>query len=179
MEELDTLKVFEEVLNNALGVSVPADVVGHIVALDHSAFSNTITVSRENLAVLAELKGRGHRLGLISNVTLLPDLMRADIEALGIGSHLDAALFSSEIGVRKPNPRIFLEMLGRLDVKAEDAVFVGDRLLDDVEGAHGAGMRAVLTHEFRQEEVEGIRPDAVISRLPELPAVLEELDGSS
>src|SRR5437763_12408232 len=30
MEELDTLKVFEEVLNAALGVSVPADVVGHI-----------------------------------------------------------------------------------------------------------------------------------------------------
>ena len=42
MEELDTLQVFDEVLTAALGVSVPADVVGHIVALDHSAFSNTI-----------------------------------------------------------------------------------------------------------------------------------------
>src|SRR5437016_6102576 len=96
MEELDVLRVFDEVLTNVLGLSVPPDVVGHIVALDHSAFSNTITVSEENLRTLAELKGRGLALGLISNVTLLPDLMRADIDALGIGEHLDAALFSSE-----------------------------------------------------------------------------------
>src|SRR5881397_1810705 len=68
MEELDVLNVFEEVLNTALGLSVPRDVVGHIVALDHSAFSNTITVSQENRAALAELKERGYLTGLISNV---------------------------------------------------------------------------------------------------------------
>src|SRR5437016_2779384 len=59
MEELDVLTVFEEVLNRALGLSVPTDVVGHIVALDHSAFSNTIVVSDENLGVLRELRERG------------------------------------------------------------------------------------------------------------------------
>jgi putative hydrolase of the HAD superfamily len=176
MEELDVLKVFDEVLRNTLGVEVPKDVVGHIVALDHSAFTNTITVSDENLAVLRELKQRGLRLGLISNVTLLPDLMRADIEALGIGEQLDAALFSSEVGVRKPDPRIFRAMLEKLGVEASDAVFVGDRLLDDIAGAQGVGMRAVLTHEFRREDVDGeVRPDAVIDRLPDLPPVLEEL----
>jgi len=172
MEELDVLKVFDEVLRSVLGLEVPKDVVGHIVALDHSAFTNTITVSSENLAVLAGLKSRGHLLGLISNVTLLPDLMRADIEALGIGEHLDAALFSSEVGVRKPDERIFLTLLDRLDVPAAEAVFVGDRLVDDIEGAHNVGMRAVLTHEFRAEEGE-VRPDALIERLPDLPSVLE------
>src|SRR5436309_2582119 len=118
MEELDVLQLFEEVLNAALGLSVPRDVVGHVVALDHSAFSNTITVSEENLRVLADLKERGLLLGLISNVTLLPDLMRADIDALGIGPLLDAALFSSEVGVRKPDPRIFRAMLDGLGVDA-------------------------------------------------------------
>ena len=175
MEELDTLAVFDEVLRNVLGLEVPRDVVGHIVALDHSAFTNTITVSGDNLAVLAELRRRGLKLGLISNVTLLPDLMRADIEALGIGQHLDAALFSSEVGVRKPDERIFRTMLERLDVEPADAVFVGDRLLDDIEGAHNVGMRGVLTHEFRVEEDERVRPDAVIERLPDLLPVIDSL----
>jgi FMN phosphatase YigB (HAD superfamily) len=166
MEELDTLKVFEEVLNAALGVSVPADVVGHIVALDHSAFSNTITVKDENRAALAELKDRGYQTGLISNVTLLPDLMRADIDALGLAKHLDQTLFSSEVGFRKPDPRIFRVMLERLG---------GDRVLDDIGGAKGVGMRAVLTHEFRQEEPEEITPDAVIERLTELPETVDRL----
>ncbi|MFN2543305.1 MAG: HAD family hydrolase [Actinomycetota bacterium] len=173
MEELDAHRVFDEVLRAVLGLEVPRDVVGHIVALDHSAFTNTITVSEENLAVLARLKEQGHRLGLISNVTLLPDLMRADIEALGIGQHLDAALFSSEVGVRKPDERIFRAMLERLGVAPERTVFVGDRLVDDVDGAHRVGMRAVQTREFRVEEDPAIEPDAVIERLPELLAVLE------
>jgi putative hydrolase of the HAD superfamily len=176
MEELDTLEVFDGVLSAALGVSVPADVVGHIVALDHSAFSNTITVSGENLAALAELKERGYATGLISNVTLLPDLMRADLEALGVAKHLDEVLFSSEVGVRKPDPRVFRVMLERLGVEPSHAVFVGDRVLDDIAGAKGVGMRAVLTREFRQEELGEIRPDAVIERLPDLPAVLDRLN---
>jgi putative hydrolase of the HAD superfamily len=179
MEELDTLKMFEEVLNAALGMSVPPDVVGHIVALDHSAFSNTITVSEDNLAVLAGLKDRGHLTGLISNVTLLPDLIRADIERLGLAKHLDQTLFSSEVGVRKPDPRIFRVMLERLGVEPAHAVFVGDRLLDDIGGAKGVGMRTVLTHEFRQEEPGEIRPDAVIDRLTELPKVLAEWGSGS
>ena len=43
-------------------------------------------------------------------------------------------------------------------------------------GFFGVGMRAVLTHEFRQEEiVDDLRPDAVIDRLQELPGVVERL----
>jgi putative hydrolase of the HAD superfamily len=176
MEELDVLQVFDEVLRSVLGLEVPRDVVGHIVALDHSAFTNTITVTQQNLAVLAELKSSGLLLGLISNVTLLPDLMRADIEALGIGQHLDAALFSSEVGVRKPDPRIFTTMLEHLGVQPAEAVFVGDRVNDDIAGAKGVGMPAVLTHEFRREDVTGTpAPDAVIEGLPDLPEVIERL----
>jgi putative hydrolase of the HAD superfamily len=174
MEELDVLQLFDDVLLSTLGVSVPPDVVQHIVALDHSAFSRTITVSEENLEVLIELKRWGLSLGLISNVTLLPQLMRDDLQALGIGPLLDAALFSSEIGYRKPDRRIFQEMAGRLRAAPARSVFVGDRLLDDVRGAQDAEMRAVQTREFRQEELPGVRPDAAIERLPELIDVLKD-----
>src|SRR5919201_167698 len=168
MEELDLVALFDEILLATLGLTVPPDVVRHIVALDHSAYSRTITVTEENLGVLEGLKGRGVRLGLVSNVSLLPDLMRNDLKALGLMPLLDAETFSSEVGTRKPDPRIFQAVLERLDVPAERAVFVGDRVTDDIGGAQAVGMRSVLTREFRQEEPGEIRPDAVIERLLDL-----------
>src|SRR6266542_1155380 len=175
--ELDLVAVFDEVLSATLGLTVPADVVRHVVALDHSAYSKTITVSRETLGVLDALRDRGLALGLVSNVALLPHLMRADLEALGILERLDATTFSSEVRTRKPDPAIFADALGKLGVDPGAAVFVGDRLLDDVRGAQGSGMRAVLTREFRREEDPSVLPDAVVERLTELPGALEALEG--
>jgi putative hydrolase of the HAD superfamily len=104
--------------------------------------------------------------------------MRADLDALGILPLLDATTFSSEVGTRKPDPAIFADALGKLQVDAANTLFVGDRLLDDVRGAQGAGMRGVLTREFRQEEPNGgPAPDAVIERLDELPGVVDRLTG--
>src|SRR5206468_3045611 len=79
MEELDLVATFDDVLAATLGLTVPADVVRHVVALDHSAYSKTITVSDGTLAVLRALRDRGLRLGIVSNVALLPHLMRADL----------------------------------------------------------------------------------------------------
>jgi putative hydrolase of the HAD superfamily len=173
MQEIDLVEVFDRVLLSTLGLVVPPDVVEHVVALDHSAFSRTIQVRPETLAVLRELRDRGLRLGLVSNVALLPQHMRTDLDALGIGPLLDASTFSSEVGVRKPDPRIFEETLSRLGVKPGQAVFVGDRLFDDIGGAQAVGMKAVLTTEFRREDGEDVRPDFTIETLSELPPLLE------
>lgn len=174
MEELDLVATFDDVLSATLGLTVPADVVRHVVALDHSAYSKTIRVSDETLEALRGLRGRGLRLGLVSNITLLPGLMRADLDALGILPLLDATTFSSEVGTRKPDPAIFRDALDKVGVEAGAAVFVGDRLIDDVGGAQSAGMRTVLTREFRKEEPgHDVQPDAVIERLAELAAALD------
>ena len=179
LEELDIVQVFDEVLLTTLGLTVPPDIVAHIVALDHSAYSNTLTVSEETLSTLAELEGRGLSLGLVSNVALLPDLMRRDLESLGLMRYLGATTFSSEVGTRKPDPRIFRRVLEELRVDPADAAFVGDRLRDDVAGAQSLGMRGVLTRQFRQEPDEpDIRPDAVIDRLSDLPGTLDRLEAS-
>ena len=177
IEELDIVAVFDEILRATLGLSVPPDVVHHVVALDHSAYSRTITVAPETLAVLAELRSRGFVLGLVSNIALLPQLVRQDLETLGIMPHLDATAFSSEVGRRKPDPAIFQHALDRLGVQAEAAAFVGDRLLDDVGGAQRLGMRGIQTRQFRQEEGTDVRPDAVIDRLGDLPEALRGLAG--
>ncbi|TMG31944.1 MAG: HAD family hydrolase, partial [Chloroflexi bacterium] len=82
--------------------------------------------------------------------------------------------FSSEVGVRKPHPQIFTDALRKVGVDAARAVFVGDRVREDVQGPQRLGMRAVLTREWRQEDDPGAA-DAVIQRLGELPAVVDRL----
>jgi len=179
LEELDLLRVFDEVLSGTLGLTVPPDVVRHVVALDHSAYSRTISVSDETRAVLRDLRARGLKTGLVSNVSLLPDLMRDDLANLGLLDLLDATTFSSEIGTRKPDPRIFRDALAKVELEPADAAFVGDRLNDDVAGAHAVGMRAVQTREFRQEEDPDVQPDAMIARLSELPTALGLVSSSA
>lgn len=171
MEELDLASLFKEALA-AIGFDLPEDTIGHIVELDHSAYSKSLTVQPEVLATLATLRRAGYRMGLVSNVSLLPHLMRADLDRLGIASYLDASVFSSEVGVRKPDPRIFAEALRRIDASPAETVFVGDRLYDDVGGAKAVGMRTVLTRQFRTEEDPEIEPDWVIGHIRELPGAL-------
>jgi putative hydrolase of the HAD superfamily len=90
---------------------------------------------------------------------------------------MDGTAFSSEVGVRKPDPRIFLATLERVGADPAEAVFVGDRLVDDVTGARALGMRTVLTHQFRQEHDPGIVPDARIDRLADLPGIVDAWAG--
>jgi putative hydrolase of the HAD superfamily len=172
MEEVAQAELFRQAFAG-IGFDLPDDVIQHIVALDHSAYSNSIVVERDVLETLQRLREAAYPMGLVSNISLRPDLMRADLDRMGLSRYLDATVFSSEVGVRKPNPLIFQEALGRLGTEPGETVFVGDRLYDDVSGAQAAGMRAVLTHQFRQEEDPDYAPDAVIKHLSELPAVLD------
>jgi HAD superfamily hydrolase (TIGR01662 family) len=176
MEEVDQAELFRQAFAG-IGFDLPDDVIQHIVALDHSAYSNSITVEPKVMETLKRLHQEGYRMGLVSNLTLRPELMRADLDRMGLGQPLDATVFSSELGVRKPDPRIFREALRRIEAEPGETVFVGDRLYDDVSGAQAAGMRGVLTHQFRQEDDPDYKPDAVISHLSELPAVLDRWNG--
>ena len=174
LEEINQEALLRESLSG-IGFDLPDDVIDHIVVLDHSAYSNSITVQPEVLETLRTLHRAGYRMGLVSNLTLRADLMRADLARWGLMELLDATVFSSEVGVRKPDPRIFKEALDRIDADPAETVFVGDRLHDDVNGAQAVGMRGILTRQFRREDDPAYRPDAVIEHLSELPEVLTKL----
>jgi putative hydrolase of the HAD superfamily len=121
------------------------------------------------------LRARGLKLGLVSNYCSLPVVVRRQARIAELLQLVDESIFSCEIGLRKPHPRIYQTVLERLHVPPEAVVFVGDRLREDVMGPKALGMRAILTHQFRQEDPAQaqVPPDAVITRLAELPAVLE------
>ncbi len=111
------------------------------------------------LPVLADLRERGLKLGLVSNTG------RDVAEFLAHPSIRIAAALSSRIhGKVKPHPTIFQAVLDRLEVSANQAAMVGDSPEDDLEGARGLGMRAFLV------DREGLFPDAE-DRLPDLFAL--------
>ena len=67
LEELDLVVTFRSALM-AIGFDLPPDVIDHVVALDHSAYSNSLTIEPEVMHALRSLRERGYRLGLVSNV---------------------------------------------------------------------------------------------------------------
>ena len=94
-------------------------------------------------AVLRALAEAGLRIGLISNSHRCLESFQSHFALRGL---IHATLSSPDHGFMKPHPSIFAEALERLGVQPSDALMVGDSIRDDVEGALGAGMRAVLVH---------------------------------
>ncbi|HYT71814.1 MAG TPA: HAD family hydrolase [Gemmatimonadales bacterium] len=125
------------------------------------------TVER-NRALLERLTGR-YRLGIVSNFTgnLAPCL-----QELGL-AHLFAAVGDSGVvGAAKPDPRIFLEVLGTLGVSAGRAWMVGDNFDADIRGAAGLGMRTCWLAPPHRAAPPGDLPTARIRHLPELEGVI-------
>jgi len=156
------------------GYPLEPNLVRELAALEHAAFARHLAVPPANLAALGALREQGLRLALVSNITVPPALVQETLAALGLSPYFDAVVLSSAVGWRKPHPRIFQAALGRLGVGPEEALSVGDRVLEDVRGPLALGLRAVLTHEHRQEPPEQDVP--VISRFAELPALLRRLE---
>jgi putative hydrolase of the HAD superfamily len=125
---------------------------------------------------LTALKGRGLLLGAISNTIQPGRFLGTNLERWGLKDLFDVRLYSSDVGVAKPHPKIFRVALEQLGVAAEDAVYVGDRLVPDVGGAQAVGMKGVLIEvDHRAESHPTIIPDARVKELPELLDVLPAL----
>jgi putative hydrolase of the HAD superfamily len=120
-------------------------------------------------AVLRQLAESGLRIGLISNTHRCLTSFQSHFELQGL---ISATVSSSDHGLMKPHPSIFSAALRLLDVTAAEAVMVGDSVRQDVEGALGVGMRAILLNRSDTPAAPCIRGVPVIRSLRELPALL-------
>jgi putative hydrolase of the HAD superfamily len=174
VEELDIFELFQTAYTN-IGYHLPDALLRELIELDHEVLRQSVRIEPASLGVLEELRAKGYKLGVVSNVTQLPELLHHDLVEFGIKERVDSIALSCEIGIRKPRPQIFTHVLEELDVKPTEAVFVGDRLVDDIAGAHALGMRAILTHQYRQEEPdEDLKPDAIVRNVTEVPAAIAD-----
>jgi putative hydrolase of the HAD superfamily len=131
------------------------------------------TVARpESVTVLETLRNLGFRTGLLSNTHWPRDWHEERLVDDGLVELLDAAVFTSDLDYRKPHPVAFGAVLDALEVAPEHAVFVGDRMHDDIFGAASTGMRTIWIRNAATPSWE-VEPDAVVDSLPEVVGVVE------
>ena len=123
-------------------------------------------------AVLQDLRRRGYLLAILTNGA--PDLQREKVQGLGLGDLFDAIVVSGEEGIGKPDPRIFTHVLEALDVPPAQAVMVGDNPARDIVGAQAAGIYAVWLNRTGVVLESEAPPDAEITSLSDLHAILPQ-----
>jgi len=140
-------------------------------------FTRTGMVPRPGTAeVLESLRARGLKLGLMTacsrnSVRFWPQTSLAGL--------FDAALFSCDVGLTKPDPRFYELACRRLDVSPDRCLYVGDGAGNELTGATEAGMTAVLICAPHEQDIVMARPEARnwsgvrITSLSEVPALVD------
>jgi putative hydrolase of the HAD superfamily len=121
-------------------------------------------------ACLDWLRSRGLRLAVITNAPGVHQ--RHKLASVGLAHLFDSIVISEELGVPKPDARIFQAACAKLDVRPEEVVHVGDRLDLDAVAAMRAGMHGVWLNRRGEDDAppHGI---ATITGLGELPGLIE------
>ena len=118
---------------------------------------------------LCRLNGR-HRLGIITNGSAA--VQQSKIDHAGL-AHCFESVTTSDVGVGKPDRRIFELAAKTMEVRLSESVYVGDRLDWDIGGANGAGMVSVwLNRKQMPRKCSDPVPSVMIVKLVELPAAI-------
>jgi putative hydrolase of the HAD superfamily len=146
-----------------------------LVALDGyaRAIDGWSVVFPDASQTLQTLRERRYRLGLLSNTWWAASWHNAELATHGLTHLLDEVVYTSDLPHSKPHPSVFHEVARRLKVEPGECVMVGDRMVDDISGALGAGIRAVWKkNDYPWPRPEHIVPTAVITNLAELLPLL-------
>lgn len=93
-----------------------------------------------------------------------------ELRAVGLAHYFNPIIVSGDYGYRKPDSRLFQKALDALQVRPEQALFLGNDLYHDIFGAQQAGIKAIFVS-YNQSDTtyQNISPDYTISRFAELP----------
>lgn len=146
-----------------------------LIATTHAAFQggwfDNMTLPEDAVLVLETLRPR-FKLGLITNGPA--HIQRRKIERFGLAERMDVLVVSGEFGAAKPDPAIFAHALAQLDVAPVEALFVGDSLDHDLDGATAAGMPFVWFNRHNAPPRDDLpAPVTTIQRLDELLPLVE------
>ena len=159
LEEIEYPGMIRDALAH-FGTRLTEEELDRFLEAEHAAWQPARVLGSTTHALLDSLREHGLKLGLVSNAFDPGWLLRRDLEQMGIAQRIDVAVFSSEVGKRKPHPEIFQTALAALGVAPERTLFVGDRLYEDVRGAGELGMTTVQAIWFRADEhPDGGEPD--------------------
>ncbi len=152
-----------------------------IIAAGVVAYHNTklayLKPYDDTIPVLMRLKNAGYKVGVITDGLAVKQWEK--LIRLGLSDMFDIVVVSEEVGVEKPDPRIFERACEELGIPANECIYVGDRLDTDVLGANRAGMTSVrlLRGKYKEERPKNLQeqPNFEIRRTEELFEVLKSI----
>jgi putative hydrolase of the HAD superfamily len=158
------------------------DVTDELLVEGMDAFYGVLVEHRKlvpgTIEMLDVVKERGYAIGLVSDVAwgLPSEYPQRDMDFFQLGDYFDDMVFSTDVGLRKPHPKVFKIALANLGANAGESLFVGNSLQCDVKGALGVGMTAILKRSSYYQPDDSIVPDATVDQWSDLTAILEEND---
>lgn len=120
------------------------------------------------IETINHLKNDGIRLALVTNGS--SEFQRRKIERFGLTPYFDCILIEGELGIGKPDERLFRHALDQLEADPSEVWMVGDRLEDDIGGAQSVGIYAIWV-DWRGgglPKSSDVQPDRIIRTLLEL-----------
>lgn len=141
-EVTNAIWVTEALTNLGLEVSADDDRVKAALNVFFQDFIDTLELREGAKKLIREAKEHG-KVGLISNFTHAPVIYES-LRKVGINEFFNVIVISEEVGWRKPSSHIFQDALNRLQIQANEAVYIGDSPIEDIKGAKAAGLRTIF-----------------------------------
>jgi len=132
-----------------------------------------VTPYPDALNTLSRFKAAGLSVCIVSNTCFPGKVHRAELARFGLLKHVDATVFSSDLGVRKPHRDIFLAAIKKVGREIDEVVFAGDRQLEDVLGPQMVGIAAVLVRRPHRTYEPGLTSCPEVENIGALPGLLE------
>lgn len=132
-------------------------------------FPNCFSIKQSTINIVNEIKKQAE-IAIITNGTA--QRQRAKIMNTNLNRYFDMIFISEEVGISKPDRRIFELALNRLNVRPEDALFVGDDLAKDIGGCQNANLKGIWFNPHMFKNDTDIKPYAEISSLDRIISYL-------
>ncbi len=173
--DFDSLAVFQRV-GARQGVHLSLEQWEQFAWRWYEPLSRHAQVEEDLHGTLGALKRMGLKLGIVSNTFVNRASLEQHLQQLGLLDFFTVRLYSYEFHFRKPSTEIFRIAAETVGERAEEIVFVGDRIDNDIRPALESGMKAVLKDAYTNRGKPTPAGAWRIRRLSELPGVIEQIN---
>jgi HAD superfamily hydrolase (TIGR01662 family) len=176
--ELTATVVLRDFLANKGIASIPDIILREALDAMYAITQQNWFIEEDAAPALQVLRSSGYHLGLLSNAADDRDVQQL-IDQWHLRPFFDFILTSAASGMRKPHPLMFQKALDYFQIQSKQAAMVGDTLTADIAGANNLGIYSIWLTRRIQLPPDGdlaIQPQAIISALAELPALLNGIE---
>lgn len=161
-------------ITKELGISIPKETLENMASEIETMWKDNVQLYDETVPLLEHLHKNGFRIAVVSNG---PTAMESLKDKLGLSTLVDAFTLSHQVGILKPNPRIYNITLRHLGLKPSECIFVGDGNDHELDGAREVGLYCIRIRRTRPPysniKNESLDWDREINNIKELEALLQ------